>query len=395
MLAPLVTCSSANPCQTFTNTASGGGVKGVDFTGIGVQGSSHSSTGVVGNSSSGTGVAAVSGSGTGLIASSATGPGIVSTASSDAVAAGTTNPSKTNGYGRSGVYGHDDSTDGGTLDNGVAGFSTSGTGVQGGSRNGNGVDGHTSNTTTTSNPYNFAGVYGHDDTACTFCNDGVRGISDYGTGVEGDSAFGVAMFARSSGGTAFVAFGPAAASSDFNYVNLGDGNFDPIDVHVCCSTGNRPLLTLDPSGNLSILGTLTTSGPCSSGCAVRKRVVSYAPRESVPSIEDFGEATLQGGQAQVALDPAFANVIDRRAKYLVFITPEGDCNGLYVSQRTPDGFVVRELRRGHSTLAFNYRIVAKPFGVTAARLPFVDAVEKTNRHALRSPRGNGALIRGL
>jgi hypothetical protein len=81
---------------------------------------------------------------------------------------------------------------------------------------------------------------------------------------------------------------------------------------------------------------------------------------------------LQNGNAYVYLDPAFANVIERGAKYLVFITPEGDSRGLYVTEKTARGFVVRENMGGHSTLAFSYRIVAKPLGSHEQRLPMLE-----------------------
>jgi hypothetical protein len=99
--------------------------------------------------------------------------------------------------------------------------------------------------------------------------------------------------------------------------------------------------------------------------------MEYTPRTSLPTMEDVGEAQLVAGTAYVRIDPAFANVIDRRASYLVFITPEGDSNSLYVTNKTPAGFVVRESHGGRSTLAFQYRIVAKPYDITAARLPMV------------------------
>jgi hypothetical protein len=102
-----------------------------------------------------------------------------------------------------------------------------------------------------------------------------------------------------------------------------------------------------------------------------RAVTTYAPMVSQPTIEDFGEAQLVNGQASVRLDPKFANVIDESANYLVFMTPEGDAN-LYVSQKTRNGFVVHETHGGHSTVLFSYRIVAKPFGSRAARLPMVE-----------------------
>jgi hypothetical protein len=88
-------------------------------------------------------------------------------------------------------------------------------------------------------------------------------------------------------------------------------------------------------------------------------------------MEDVGRARLSAGSAYVALDPAFANVIDPAADYAVLVTPEGDSNGVFVAQRTRSGFIVRENRGGRSTIGFSYRVVAKPFGSTAPRLPMI------------------------
>jgi hypothetical protein len=86
-------------------------------------------------------------------------------------------------------------------------------------------------------------------------------------------------------------------------------------------------------------------------------------------MDDFGEAQLVSGRAVVRLSADFANVVDQKANYLVFITPEGDSRGLYVTDKTRAGFTVRENEGGRATLAFSYRIVAKPFGVDKPRLP--------------------------
>jgi hypothetical protein len=76
--------------------------------------------------------------------------------------------------------------------------------------------------------------------------------------------------------------------------------------------------------------------------------------------------------AHVQLDPKFANVIDTKSDYVVLVTPEGDCRGLYVTNRTPVSFDVRELEGGRASVGFAYRIVAKRFGVSASRLPMSD-----------------------
>ena len=82
--------------------------------------------------------------------------------------------------------------------------------------------------------------------------------------------------------------------------------------------------------------------------------------------EDFGEARLVRGKAEVKLRADFAAVV--KGDYHVFITPYGDSNGLYVGARRRKSFVVREQGGGNSTLKFSYRIVAHRKDIAAPRM---------------------------
>ncbi len=42
----------------------------------------------------------------------------------------------------------------------------------------------------------------------------------------------------------------------------------------------------------------------------------------------------------------------------MFVTLEGDCNGVYVTDKSIDGFTVKELKGGTSSIAFSWQIVA-------------------------------------
>lgn len=101
----------------------------------------------------------------------------------------------------------------------------------------------------------------------------------------------------------------------------------------------KDVMSLDVNGNLIISGRLTQTGtPLSvSKTSTGTRVFTYSTQQSLPSIEDFGEATLINGQAIVRLDPAFAAPIDKTRSYLVFITPQGDAGSLYVSDKSATG----------------------------------------------------------
>ena len=109
----------------------------------------------------------------------------------------------------------------------------------------------------------------------------------------------------------------------------------------------------------------------------------YTAEHASKTVEDEGEAALRGGVAHVTLDPAFASVISKQDAYLVFTTPQGDTRGLYVTNRTPQGFDVRETSNGHSSLTFDYRIVAHPFGARASRMSVVRPNTRANALAGR------------
>ncbi len=100
----------------------------------------------------------------------------------------------------------------------------------------------------------------------------------------------------------------------------------------------------------------------------------YCQESPEPWFEDFGEGRLVGGRAEVRLEADYAAVVQNEA-YRVFLTPEGDCRGLYVSTKAPTGFEVRELQGGTSTLTFSYRVVAKRRDIPGPRLDRVKLPE--------------------
>ena len=60
-------------------------------------------------------------------------------------------------------------------------------------------------------------------------------------------------------------------------------------------------------------------------------------------LEDFGEGTLSGGKASIALDPDFASLIDPKG-YHVFLAEIDDHNALFVTDGGAAGF--RGARQG-------------------------------------------------
>ena len=127
------------------------------------------------------------------------------------------------------------------------------------------------------------------------------------------------------------------------------------------------------SGDLSCTGQIKSLVSASGGT---RRVETYAVQSPENWMEDFGSGQLVRGSALVKIDPAFAETVSESAEYHVFLTPKGDSKGLYVVNETAAGFEVRESGGGTSSLAFDYRIVAKRRGYEAQRL--TDVTERFN-----------------
>jgi hypothetical protein len=70
-------------------------------------------------------------------------------------------------------------------------------------------------------------------------------------------------------------------------------------------------------------------------------------------------------------------------EYHVFLTPKGDCNGLYVATQSASSFEVRELGHGNATIALDYRIVAKRKGYEQARLAELKAEGDTHNSGVK------------
>jgi hypothetical protein len=76
----------------------------------------------------------------------------------------------------------------------------------------------------------------------------------------------------------------------------------------------------------------------------------------------------------------------QRGDYKVFLTPEGDCRGLYVRRRAAS-FQVRELMGGKSSIAFSYRIVGRRKDIKGhRRFPKIDTRPSLPTAPKRAPR---------
>jgi hypothetical protein len=130
--------------------------------------------------------------------------------------------------------------------------------------------------------------------------------------------------------------------------------------------GNFPgVCTINVSGDLDCNGTISGVVPTDGGA---RKVSLYSTQSTENWFEDAGSGQLASGSVHIALDSTFAQTVNTGVEYHVFLTPKGDCEGLYVTNETPEGFDVHELRGGHSGVAFDYRIMGKRAGYENVRL---------------------------
>ena len=199
--------------------------------------------------------------------------------------------------------------------------------------------------------------YGVQGLANSYAGVGVRGAAYYGTNVVTslpDAYGGVGVFG--SGGVGVLGYSGSGIANENTGV-VGSGYSWGVYSY----------------GNIGVNGSKSAVVPLPDN-----RVVMLYSMES-PEIwfEDLGSATLTEGVAVIALEPTFALTVNTTVPYHVYVTPGGDCEGLYVTNKTPNSFEVRELRGGHSNTVFEYRIIGKRSGYENLRMEQLQADAET------------------
>ena len=341
-----------NAIGASTSSTSGGAIVGTvtssSGTSIGVSGStpSGSGIGVYGiNSGSGLGIEGISGSGSGYFYP---GTAVWGDSLNNTGVAG----SSENWYGVLGTS---------TNQNGVIAFSTNSSALWaqstgntpsaiafGEGTSGVGFDGVSNSTSLSGLGFSSAGTWGDSGTSGHF---GVLGTVDDGNAFWGKNntvnheTLYLENDATNNGSSlALVArfAGPGAAT--YCYISRDGSNIS--------------------IGDLVCTGSKSAAVPVDGNRMVRL----YAVEAADNWFEDAGAAQISNGAGVIRFDPTFSQTISAGADYHVFLTPEGECEGLYVSNKTASGFEVHELHGGHSNVAFSYRIMAKRKGYENVRM---------------------------
>jgi hypothetical protein len=182
-----------------------------------------------------------------------------------------------------------------------------------------------------------------------------QGTTDLGIGLFGynsNTTGGVTNIGVVGSYDASANFGAGVAGIGFN------GVYPPgsADMGLWGSVANSSDFSIYGNGNFAIVnGTKSASVGTSKG-----NELLYCMESPGVWFEDFGRGTLANGETTVTLDPLFLEtvVIDAAHPMIVTVTPEGNCNGLYVVPGTAS-FQVKELGNGNSNTNFSYRITCK------------------------------------
>jgi hypothetical protein len=174
----------------------------------------------------------------------------------------------------------------------------------------------------------------------------------------------VGVLASADNNTAMAAFN-ASDLATLWVSNYGTGPNTNEVVPLMHATGRSGDCLINSNGDSICSGVHKAAVSVEGGA---RQVEMYAMHAPENWFEDFGTAQLAGGSVVVKIDPAFAETINGQMEYHVFLTPEGNCEGLYVTNKTATSFEVHELRGGMTSVAFDYRITARRAGHETERM---------------------------
>jgi hypothetical protein len=220
--------------------------------------------------------------------------------------------------------------------------------------NGTGVFGRANGT-------NGAGVYGTTNNATAF---GMWGTNTHasGTGIIASGNNVTSSYLVNGSGGSFTGsnYGIAAFKNGALADGTGAGYFmartnpDQMGVAVAYRSGTTNYKIIDIGG---FGGNVSTDVWDIDN---KTRRIMFAPEAPEIFFQDFGRGQLVNGRAHITLDPIFARniVVNEQHPLNVFIQLEGDCKGVYVTNKTANGFDVVELNGGTSNVKFSYFVNA-------------------------------------
>lgn len=246
--------------------------------------------------------------------------------------------------------------DGGNLDpdggRGVIGISANP--ASNGSNTVMGVLGVAGRTTFTELPGESVGVSGQGTTGLHVRGVGKTGNTDYFSAYfeydqDNNLSTNNGPFARIAGKD-FDYFAGPAARRDVTYGGYFDANTSNSDYVFVGARNNNTSYKVLGGGNVSTM-VKDNEG--------NNRIL-HATETPEILFEDFGIGKLVNGVTYIELDPILSQniYVSEEHPMKVFIQLEGDCKGVYVTEKTDKGFLVKELQNGTSNVSFSWNVVA-------------------------------------
>lgn len=210
---------------------------------------------------------------------------------------------------------------------------------------------------------------GDDDFTIYSEADGGNAISIYGYATD-NSSVGVAGVSKSTNAIS----PPEGSGGAFTGVNFGltayrNANNNQNDEGGAYIVGKMNTTTFVPSQyayvSANIGGTWYKINGTGSVASIVDhpnggRVNMFCPEAPEILFEDHGQGQLVNGKAIIQLDAIFKHnvTINEKHPLRVYIQLEDDCNGVFVTNKSVNGFTVKELVNGTSNAKFSYHIVA-------------------------------------
>ena len=206
----------------------------------------------------------------------------------------------------------------------------------------------------------LTGAYGY--------SPGSAGYGVYGKADDAANSYGVVGIANGVGGVGPVG-GAGGAFTGYNYGVAGSQTNITPNVQTAAgyfvggaNTGVQvtTLVEAFSTGNVhykiwgSNPGSVSTCVPDLNG----NMVTLHATETPEFYFQDYGQGKLENGRAHIDIDPILAKnvAISEKHPLRVFVQLEGDCNGVYVANKTTTGFDVVELNGGTSSVSFQWSI---------------------------------------
>jgi len=169
-------------------------------------------------------------------------------------------------------------------------------------------------------------------------NDGRQGGYFFTTNTSGTQQSIASIAGRESGGGGRYYggfFDSNQSTNDWAFVGIRNGGTD----YKILGGGSVSTVVKDDNNNNRIL---------------------FCPESPEITFTDSGTGKLANGKAEIKIDPILSKniYVDDKHPLKVFIQLEGDCNGVFVTNKTANGFTVKELQNGNSNVSFSWYLIA-------------------------------------